>query len=160
MTKRLLILNSLALASISGAVLMAAGKPGSTPTPPPAPPAPPAFTFDTDFDLPAGRTFGATGGGDSELAKKLIDVPAPNAEGKMASFLEAVSVPDTITDPKERDAAFKADCRKVTNRIGGAIRRLRAKDAYKPRNYAIRTVGDEKLGFGVRVWRTADTAAS
>lgn len=159
MANRHLILNALALASISGVALMAAGKAGA-PVPPPAPPAPPAFSFDTDFDLPAGRTFGASSGGDSELARKLIDIPAPNAEGKMASFLEAVSVPDTITDPKERDAAFKADCRKVTNRIGGAIRRLRAKDEYKARNYAVRTVGDAKLGFGVRVWRTADTAAS
>lgn len=160
MANRLLILNSLALVAASGVVFAAAGKAGSAPPAPPVPPAPPAFTFDTDFDLPAGRTFG-NAGGDSELAKKLADMPAPNAEGKPASFLEAVTVADTITDPKERDAAFKAECRKVTNRIGGAIRRLRAKDEYKARNYAVRTVGDARLGFGVRVWRVADdTAAS
>ena len=79
------------------------------------------------------------------------------------SFLEAVTVPDTITDPDERDKEFKALARRLTNKLGGTIRRYRKIAGNELHNFALRTVndpGDEAeghLGVGVRVWRVEDS---
>jgi hypothetical protein len=120
---------------------------------PPAPPAPPVFAFDDDLPIPAAAGSRGAGGEETELAKKLKAVPVSK------SFIEKVTVAATITDPAEREKDFKAQCKTVINRVGGAIRRLRKVTEYANRQYAVRTVADEKLGFGVRIWREADKAA-
>lgn len=164
MAIRSLLLASLALSSMSGVMFAAAGKVGAgAPPPPPAPPAPPAFEYDFDFEVPVSKAPGRATQEDSEEAKKIKGLPLPNAEGKFASFLIPVTVADTITDPAERAKQFKALCKTVQNRLGGTVRRLRAAAAKvegsttKP-DFSIRMVGDEKLGYGVRVWRLADSA--
>lgn len=119
------------------------------PATPAADPVDPRFQ---SFEMPqAARAPGKAGGEPSELVKNLTDVPVG------LSFLEAVTVPDTITDAAEREKAFKEAARKKTNQIGGAIRRFRKNAANANRNYGLRTVNDDTLGHGVRVWRVADT---
>lgn len=108
-----------------------------------------AFKIETGFEVPARTTFG--GGRDS--------VNYPFAEMPVgASFLVGVTVPDTIKDEAERAKAFKEEARKASNRISGAIRRFRKQNAGM--DYAIRTVNDDKMGRGVRVWRVEPEAAS
>lgn len=159
-----LILSLAAASLMSSVVFAAAGKAGAgAPPPPPAPPAPLAFEYDFDFELPVSKAPGRAAQEDSEEAKKIKGLPLPNAEGKFASFLIPVNVDGAITDPAERAKQFKALCKTVQNRLGGTVRRLRAAAAKvegsttKP-DFSIRMVGDEKLGYGVRVWRLADSA--
>lgn len=151
-TSRFSALAALSLMSMSGVAMMAAkGGSAAVPPPPPAPPAP-QFTFDTGLEIPK-RTVG--GGGDktpTELALKLQQVPVD------ASFIETIVVPAEVQGDEARSEAFKKLAKQASNRVSGAIRRLRKDDAYKNRNYTVRTVADEKLGFGVRIWREADTA--
>lgn len=109
------------------------------------------FSYDDGLELPERAGFGGEGD-NSELKGKLLNQPI----GK--SFLEEVTVPETITDANERKTAFKEEARRVSNRVSGTIRRLR-KD-HPERNYAIRTVNDTKMGQGVRVWREADSATT
>jgi hypothetical protein len=99
------------------------------------------FDFDKGLNIPEATR----GARSSETADKLSAMP----EG--ASFLEPVTVPATVTDAGERDKMFKETARSLTNRMSGAIRRFKAKnDGY---DFAIRTVNDDTLGRGVRVWR-------
>lgn len=111
------------------------------------------FTFDTGLDVPpAARSAKAS----SETMKKLKAMPVG------ASFIEPVAVPDTITDEAERTKSFTEQARRVTNRLSGAVRRLRnANDGeLSGRAYAMRTVNDPSgLGVGVRVWRNEDEAS-
>ena len=101
------------------------------------------FTIETGFEVPArSLTFGGGRGGPSY---PFAQMPVG------ASFLAAVTVPDTIQDDGERAKAFKELTRKVSNRISGAIRRYKLANAGF--DFAIRTVNDDKLGRGVRVWR-------
>mgnify|MGYP005609488741 CR=1 FL=1 len=157
------LLASLALSSMSGVAFAKADAASSAPPPPPAPPAPPAFEYDFDFDLPVSKAPGRAAQEDSEEAKKIKGLPLPNAEGKFASFLIPVSVGAEITDATERAKQFKALCKTVQNRLGGTVRRIRAAatkvegSTTKP-DFSIRMAGDEKLGYGVRVWRLADSA--
>lgn len=162
-----LILSLAAASLMSSVVFAAAGKAGAgAPPPPPAPPAPLAFDYDWDAELPVSKAPGRAAQEDSEEAKKIKGLPLPrtNAEGKVqyANFLIPVNVPAEITDPTERAKQFKALCKTVQNRLGGTVRRLRAAAAKvegsttKP-DFSIRMVGDEKLGYGVRVWRLADS---
>lgn len=159
MTNRILILNALALASIAGAAL---AKADNTPPPPPTPPAAPVFAFDWDFDLPATKAPGGRNVEETEETRKIKALPLPNAEGKKASFLIGVTVGAEITDAAERAKQFKALCKTIQNRLGGAIRRIRANAAKvegamtKP-DFSVRIVADDKLGYGVRVWRLADS---
>ncbi len=112
-------------------------------------PASSAFKIETGFDVPARTTFG---GGASAPNYPFADMPVN------ASFLVPVTVPDTITKEDERTKAFKEEARKASNRISGAIRRFRKTNAGY--DFAIRTVNDDKLGHGVRVWRVeAETQA-
>lgn len=118
----------------------------------PAPAAAPSasgYTFEK-LEIPASARSATSGGEPSKLAVALSEVPLE------LSFLEPVVVPDTITDAAERDKEFKALARKLTNKIGGAIRRFRKTEPNA--NFQLRTVNDPKLGVGVRVWRVADKA--
>lgn len=113
-----------------------------TPAPTPAVTTTSAFRIETGFEVPARTTFG---GGGKSPEYPFADMPVG------ASFLAPVNVPDTIKDDAERAKAFKEEARKASNRISGAIRRFRKQNAGY--DFAIRTVNDDKLGHGVRVWR-------
>lgn len=163
--KTLLLASALlAATSLSGVTMAAAGKAGAgaVPPPPPAPPAAPEFSYDLDFDVPESKAVGKKSKELSTEAKAIQGMPAPNAEGKKASYLIAVTVGPEITDAEERVKAFKAQARTVTNRVGGIIRRHRKDNdgEHKAKNFSIRTVMDDKLGFGVRIWRDADGAVA
>lgn len=108
-----------------------------------------AFKIETGFDVPARTTFGG-----KSPEYPFADMPVG------ASFLAPVTVPDTIKDDGERAKAFKEEARKTSNRISGAIRRFRKQNAGY--DFAIRTVNNDKLGHGVRVWRVEaeNTAAA
>ena len=101
--------------------------------------------FET-FEIPAAGVFGARAG-NVEFNKSLDDCPVN------ASFLEVAEVADTITDPKERAAAFKEEQNKLANRVNGAIRRYKAKEGNEAAEFAVRKVDDDKLGHGVRIWK-------
>lgn len=102
-----------------------------------------------DFEIPASARSSVRGGEPSKLAIALGEVPITK------SFLEAVTVPDTITDEGERAKEFTALAKRATNRVSGAIRRF--KKANPLANFQLRTVNDATLGHGVRVWRVADS---
>jgi hypothetical protein len=104
------------------------------------------FEFDVDLPIPAATRTGRQ----SETAQRLAAMPVG------ASFLEAVTVPDTIKKEDERAASFREQARAVANRLSGAIRRFRDKDPVK--RFELRTVSDDTLGYGVRVYRVADQA--
>jgi hypothetical protein len=108
-----------------------------------------AFKIETGFEIPARTTFG---GGAKAPDYPFADMPVG------ASFLVGVTVPDTIKDDAERAKAFKEEARKASNRISGAIRRFRKNN--EGYDFAIRTVNDDKLGHGVRVWRAEQEAAN
>lgn len=116
--------------------------------PPPAPPAPVAAgDWDMGLDIPAGGTFGAKGGAPGE-AWKMEAMPVG------ASKLIEVTVPETLTEQKDRDAYFTEEQRKVYNRVAGTVRRFRAIDAeHGKREFTVRKVNEEKYGWGVRFWR-------
>ncbi len=161
--KTALLLSTAMLASLSLAgVSMAAagGKGAGNVPPPPPPPAAPAFNYDFDFDIPESKAVGKRSKEPTAEALAIQGMPAPNAEGKKASYLIKVEVDATVTDPEERVKTFKAIARTVTNRVGGIIRRHRKADgdANKAKNFSVRTVMDDKLGYGVRIWRDADEA--
>lgn len=107
------------------------------------------FKIETGFEVPARTTFG---GGGKSPEYPFGDMPVG------ASFLVGVTVPDTIKDEGERAKAFKEEARKTSNRISGAIRRFRKQNAGT--DFAIRTVNDDKMGRGVRVWRVEAEASA
>jgi len=79
-----------------------------------------------------------------------------HANGQVAEFFVAVSVPDSITDPAERDKALKDEARKASNRLSGIARRVAKADASL--NFALRTkVQDDKMG--IVVYRIAPAPA-
>lgn len=128
------------------------------PKAPAAPAAPKVETVEgydfTEVAIPETARVGVgKTGEESKLAKALKLVPLDR------SFLEPVKIADTITDAAEQKKAFAAEARKVTNRIGGAIRRLHK--TQPEANFAMRTVNDPTgpLGVGVRVWRVKDSTA-
>lgn len=99
------------------------------------------FKFDTGLPVPPM----VRGARSSETADKLAAMPVG------ASFLESVSVPETIKDEAEREKVFKENARTVSNRLSGAIRRFKKNnDGFE---FAMRTVNDATSGVGVRVWR-------
>ena len=107
--------------------------------------------FDLGLDVPAVKR--STGnGGNSERRDKLMRMPIG------ASFLETVNVPESIKDDAEREKAFNDLCRKLSNSLSGAGRRVSKADAAY--NFEVRTVNDPKLGKGVRIWRTAPKTAA
>lgn len=107
--------------------------------------------FDLDLEVPAVKR--STGnGGNRERRDKLMRMPIG------ASFLETVNVPESIKDDAEREKAFNDLCRKLTNSLSGAGRRVSKADAAY--NFEVRTVNDPKLGKGVRIWRTAPKTAA
>lgn len=154
-------MKTLLISTLAGSALMygiafaKAGGAAGSPPPPPPPPVPPAptFTFDDGLDIPRRAFGGAAGGQTSELALKLAQVPV----GK--SFIETITVAADVVGDDARLAAFKAQAKTISNRVSGAIRRFRKQDGNASKNFAVRTVSDDKLGFGVRVWREADTSA-
>jgi len=95
------------------------------------------------------------GAATSPVADTMKTMPAP-ANGQVAEFFVAVSVPDTITDPAERDKALKDEARKASNRLSGIARRVAKADASL--NFALRTkVQDDKMG--IVVYRIAPAPA-
>lgn len=105
----------------------------------------PEFQFDDGLEIPPARKPATT-----DLTRKLQAMPV----GK--SFLEAVTVPDSVVGA-EREKVFTELSRKVANRLSGAARRFtKANPAYA---FEIRTVRDDKLGHGVRIWRKEAPAA-
>ena len=107
--------------------------------------------FDLGLEVPAvKRSIG--NGGNSERRDKLMRMPIG------ASFLETVNVPESIKDDAEREKAFNDLCRKLSNSLSGAGRRVSKADAAY--NFEVRTVNDPKLGKGVRIWRTAPKTAA
>lgn len=99
------------------------------------------FEFETGLPIPAMTRGTRT----SETAAKLAALPVG------ASFLEPVTVPDTIKSADEREKAFKEAARTASNRLSGAIRRF--KKSNSGYEFAMRTVNDTEMGSGVRVWR-------
>lgn len=104
--------------------------------------------YDDGLAIPA-KTRGAIGG-TSQLAEDLKNCPV----GK--SFLEEVIVPEG-TKESEREAVFKELVRKRSNGVSGTIRRF--KKANPGFNFETRTVNDDVLGHGVRIWRVEDKTA-
>lgn len=101
------------------------------------------FKFETGLPVPPL----ARGSRSSKTADMLAAMPVG------ASFLEPVTIPDSIKDETERERAFKESARSVSNRLSGAIRRFKKNnDGYE---FAMRTVNDPVNGVGVRVWREA-----
>jgi len=96
------------------------------------------------------------GAATSPVAEAMKAMPAPQ-NGKIAQFFVPVSVPDTITDPTEREKALKEEARKTSNRLSGIARRIAKGDDSV--NFALRTKkeGDE---IGIRVYRIAPVAAT
>jgi hypothetical protein len=78
-------------------------------------------------------------------------MPAPT-DGHVAEFFVPVSIPDSITDPAERDKALKEEARKTSNRLSGIARRVAGADPSA--NFALRTKteGDK---MGIVVYRIA-----
>lgn len=124
---------------------------GGAPTPPKAargskaPPESPGFKLEKGLPVPAAQRVGTS---QSNWPFKDMEIGI--------SFLMPVAVPDTIKDDKEREASFKEQARKLSNRVSGAIRRF--KNNNEGYEFAIRTVNDDKLGHGVRVYRVEAAA--
>lgn len=114
------------------------------------------FEFDKGLEIPAKTNAG--GSRISDDAAKLMALP----EGM--SYLKPVEVSDAIKDPGERAKAFAETARAESNRVTGMIRRVLKNAAEGKEGYAhcanrafeTRTVSDDKLGYGVRIWRKAD----
>lgn len=107
----------------------------------------PKSKFETGLPIPpATRSVGNP----SQTAQDLADCPVG------ASFLEAVTVPDTVKDESERAKALSDGQTKVANRMAGAIRRHKIKNP--GHEFQVRKVNDAKLGTGVRVYCVAKGA--
>jgi len=134
--------------------------PAKPTTAPPAPPAPPVPASPYTFEFvgappPAERVVGGEASENTKILRALADFPvAPGTTAdRMPSHFFAVDpVPDTITDPAEREKAEAEHIRKLSNALSGASR----KEV---------TARDERIGFtqrrtekdgvrGIRVWRS------
>ena len=146
---------------LAGALLAAADAGGGAPAPKAAAPAPKAsapaaaapvevdgFKLEAGLSIPAAVRIGTKSSGPSFPFDKM-------QIGQ--SFLVPVQIADTIKDDAERAKAFKEAARKQSNRVSGAIRRY--KKSNEGVDFAIRTVNDDTLGHGVRVWRVDAAAA-
>jgi len=109
------------------------------------------------------------GGGENPYKKFMIEMPAPaqpkDAKGKpvkdaplqFAQFFVPSEVPDTITDPAEREKAAKANTPKLVNRFTSISRMIR-KTMGETHDYAFRkardpSVADDKGTWGILVYR-------
>lgn len=107
------------------------------------------FSIDKGLSIPTTRGFGK-----SDTAEEY-----PFADLDMNdSFLIPVTVAETITDAGEREKQFKDDARKLANKISNRIRTFKKHNADK--DFAARTVNDDTLGHGVRVWRVEPKEAA
>jgi hypothetical protein len=86
------------------------------------------------------------------VADTMKSMPAP-ANGQIAEFFVAVSIPDSITDPTEREKALKEEARKTSNRLSGIARRVAGADPSA--NFALRTRNAGQEGGGIVVYRIA-----
>lgn len=131
----------------------AATKTAATPAAPaPAPVAPAA----APVEAPAASSFALDDNLPVPTVTRTIGQPSNYPLGSVnvgQSFIVPVAVADTITDEGERAKAWKEEARKVANRLSGAVRRFR--ESHEDIHFAIRTVNDDTLGHGVRVWRVA-----
>lgn len=103
------------------------------------------------------------GKGGSIFTDIMRDMPAPAKSGKakdapmnIASFFIPATVPDTITEAKEREKEAKADVRRISNRMSGVARRITKQEP--TRRYAMRTVKENDV-WGLRVYRLEDGEA-
>lgn len=106
-----------------------------------------AFQFDMGLPVPEAKRGAAK---TSAMNERLAAMPVG------ASFLEVVSVPETIKDEAERKKVFTETTRSVMNRISGSVRRFTKNHA--DHKFELRTVDDDVLGHGVRVYRIAVAA--
>lgn len=128
----------------------------------------PKINFTTSIpDSQRGR--GKVGGGENVYQKIMIDMPAPSlqkdpkgkpikdAQMQYAWFFVPAEVPDTITDPAERDKAAKDGCGKLVNRFTSISRRIR-KANNETHDFTFRKsrdpeVADDKGEWGIVVYR-------
>lgn len=141
-----------------------------TPTPPPAPKAPGTaptpvvaphttfgkYTIGKRVPLPV-MTRGSRGDGQpNELAQAIMNLAAPDAAG-VDYVLEPITIPETITDAKEREKAFNEQAKTLTNRLGSTVKRVKKQTAHALKNFSIRKVNDDTYGVGVAVFRVEDS---
>lgn len=102
-----------------------------------------------DAPPPAAAFGGGRRGEDNPIKRTMLAMQAP-ANGKYASFDIAVTVPDTITDPAEKEKALSDKLRKEVAKVSGVARRITKADTSA--NFAVR--GNKADGkASVRVWR-------
>lgn len=101
------------------------------------------FVFETGIPVPAAAR---------SPSAKSDDVERLEAMPVGASYLEPVTVPDTVTDAAEREKTFKEKAKSTTNRLSGLVRRFKKNHA--DCEFALRTVA----GQGVRVYRIEKAA--
>lgn len=95
--------------------------------------------------------------GENVYQKFMVDMPAPTpGKGKgapmqFAWFFVPADVPDTITDPAERDKAAKDFCTKLINRFTSVARRIR-KDHGETHDFTFRKARDPEAEDGTGQW--------
>ena len=105
------------------------------------------FTVEYDIPMPA-------------VTRKAPPVESPYKFETMkvgGSVLFPVDYDMDIADEAEREKTWQEAARTMANRVTGAVRRFTKKPEYSDYKFASRTVADDQLGFGVRVWRVAKT---
>lgn len=116
--------------------------------PAPASSTPYAITLG-DAPPPAAAFGGGRRGEDNPIKRTMLAMQAP-AGGKYATFDIGVTVPDTITDPAEKEKALSDKLRKEVAKVSGVARRITKADASM--HFAVRgNKGDGSAS--VRVWR-------
>ncbi len=113
-----------------------------------APASPYAITFG-DAPPPAAAFGGGRRDQNNPLKQAVMALPAPSG-GKYGYFNVEVTVPDTITDPAEREKATADALRKKVAQVSGVTRRVSKADATA--KFTVRGIRDGTSAL-VRVWR-------
>jgi hypothetical protein len=104
----------------------------------------------------SARGKGRPGGGENPYQALMISMPAPapgkgkNAPMQFASFFVATEVPETITDPAEREKAAKDGCAKLVNRFTSVARRVRKN--HPDHDFTFRKSRDPEAEDGTGAW--------
>ncbi len=119
----------------------------------------PAINYTTSIP-DSGRGKGRAGG-ENVYQKYMQDMPAPgpalDSKGKpvkgsptqFAWFFVPAEVPETVTDPAERDKAAKDGCRKLVNRFTSVSRRIRKANS-ETHDYTFRQARDPNAPEGTQ----------